>query len=153
MNPVLTALTRPRMASGVSVCTRVLRVTTLTMSDAPTQISAAKDSGVQRDTPKINVATPKIATAITMRGPICRGRAPRRGARHQAQPDRADHQNVAGENRQQRGSAAKQHAEQFERDRAQPRLVVADEIDAAAEGFPGQRRRGALDMPLVDAKH
>src|SRR5665213_736719 len=56
MNRVLTALTRPRIASGVAVCTSVLRVTTLIMSQAPTPISAAKDSGTEDDRPNTIVA-------------------------------------------------------------------------------------------------
>jgi 2-oxoglutarate ferredoxin oxidoreductase subunit beta len=71
-----TAPTRPRIASGVSNCTRDIRITTLTMSDAPRTTSAANDRGSELDSPKTTVATPKDATAANSSGPTrrCSGR-------------------------------------------------------------------------------
>ena len=51
MNSPFTALTRPRMASGVSSWTSVWRTTTLTMSAAPETASAAIDSQNTVDSP------------------------------------------------------------------------------------------------------
>ena len=63
MKTLLTAETRPRMASGVSICTSVWRTTTLTLSKAPTRNIAASESQRLRDRPKTIVAAPKPATA------------------------------------------------------------------------------------------
>src|ERR1035437_3621172 len=49
MNIMLTALTRPRISSGVEICTRVCRTTTLTMSQAPSITSAATLNPTFRD--------------------------------------------------------------------------------------------------------
>ena len=54
----LTALTRPRMASGVSSCTSDWRMTTLTMSAAPETSSATHESANTVDTPNTRVARP-----------------------------------------------------------------------------------------------
>ena len=64
-----TAETRPRMASGVSSCTRVLRVTTLMQSAAPATASAAIDNQNDSESPNTTVAIPKTATAASIRGP------------------------------------------------------------------------------------
>ena len=57
-NTELTAVTRPRIASGVATCTRVWRTTTLTMSKPPSATIASIDSGKLRDRPNTTVATP-----------------------------------------------------------------------------------------------
>ena len=58
MNTELTALTRPRMASGVASCTRVWRITTLTMSAAPEAASASSDSHRLVDRPNTTMVAP-----------------------------------------------------------------------------------------------
>ena len=58
MNTMLTALTRPRISGGVRTCTTVERITTLTMSVAPSTTIAASDSPKWRDSPNTIVATP-----------------------------------------------------------------------------------------------
>ena len=63
MNTELTALTRPRMASGVSSWTRVWRTTTLTMSAAPDTDSATNDSTKLEDAPNATMARPYTPTA------------------------------------------------------------------------------------------
>ena len=62
MKIALTALTRPRISSGVSSCTSVWRTTTLTMSTAPLMNSATIDSQNQCERPNTMVVTPKMAT-------------------------------------------------------------------------------------------
>ena len=79
MNNAFTALTRPRMASGVCNCTSEKRMTTLTTSAAPTTARAASDSSRWVDTAKTIVATPYIASAPNKSGPSTRRR--RRRAR------------------------------------------------------------------------
>src|SRR5665647_2505536 len=56
------ALTRPRFSSGVSICTSVKRMTTLTASEAPRQANVNRESGNQVDNPKAMVAAYGIAT-------------------------------------------------------------------------------------------
>ena len=51
------------MASGVSSCTKVWRMTTLTMSAAPATASKANEKTKCVDRPKAKVATPYSATA------------------------------------------------------------------------------------------
>lgn len=63
MNMLLTAEARPRIASGVRVSISVLRTTTLTLSNAPSAISATSDRMNERERPKTMVAIPKPATA------------------------------------------------------------------------------------------
>ena len=63
MKTELTALTRPRIASGVSSCTSVWRITTLTMSAAPETASAISDSQNEADSANTSIATPNTATA------------------------------------------------------------------------------------------
>jgi hypothetical protein len=58
MNTEFTALTRPRISSGVSTCTSVIRITTLTMSAPPLTASAASESGNECDIPKARIARP-----------------------------------------------------------------------------------------------
>jgi hypothetical protein len=72
MKTELTALTRPRMSSGVSSCTRVWRMTTLTMSAAPPTASISSDSQKWVDRPKTMVLSPYTATAPSSSGPVRR---------------------------------------------------------------------------------
>ena len=69
MNRVETADTRPRMASGVTICTRLWRTYTLTMSAPPSTASAATESHSPRDRAKPRVATPNTATARNIQAP------------------------------------------------------------------------------------
>ena len=82
MNTALTAETRPRMSSGVSICTRVWRTNTLTMSAAPSTSRQSSDNGRLVDNPKPMVATPNSATAWNIRRPVRRrsGRCARKTA-------------------------------------------------------------------------
>ena len=75
----LTAATRPRMASGVSSCTKVWRVTTLTLSAAPVTASASSDRPKCSDRPNTTVATPNTATAPSSLPPTrrCKGQRAR----------------------------------------------------------------------------
>ena len=72
MKTILTALTRPRISSGVPSCTSVCRTITLTMSQAPTAISAAIDSTTLRESPKTIVKRPKPATHDNIAAPARR---------------------------------------------------------------------------------
>src|SRR5262245_29777418 len=65
----LTAETRPRIASGVSICTRVPRTTTLILSSAPATASATNDRRKLRDSPKTTIIAPKPATASSSARP------------------------------------------------------------------------------------
>ena len=47
MNSRFTALTRPRMAGGVAICTSVFRTTTLIMSEAPATNNAMSEITTQ----------------------------------------------------------------------------------------------------------
>ena len=58
MNTAFTALTRPRISSGVSSCTSRWRTYTLTMSPAPITSSAASDSQKLPEAPNTMVASP-----------------------------------------------------------------------------------------------
>ncbi len=72
MNTELTALTRPRISSGVATCTRVWRTTTLTMSKAPVAARAMSESGKLRERPNSAVAAPNAPTAQSIIRPACR---------------------------------------------------------------------------------
>ena len=61
-NSMCTALTRPRMSSGVPSCTMVERTHTLIMSAAPMIASAAIDSAKLVERPKASTAAPNTAT-------------------------------------------------------------------------------------------
>ncbi len=69
MNTELTALTRPRISSGVATCTRVCRTTTLTMSKPPVATRASMDSGKLRERPNSTVVAPKAPTAQIIKRP------------------------------------------------------------------------------------
>ncbi len=58
MNRVETAATRPRMASGVTIWTRVWRTKTLSMSAPPSTTRAATESVNTFDRAKTTVAAP-----------------------------------------------------------------------------------------------
>ena len=159
MNTESTALTRPRIASGVSSWIIVWRTTTLTMSAAPVTHSAASDSANEVDRPKTSVARPNTAIAAEQLGAGVardrparqhdrhRQRAQRRRAAQQAQAPGADVQDVLGEDRQQRHRAAEQHREQVERDRAQHHLVLPHVAHAGEQRVQAHRlarRRGGV---------
>jgi hypothetical protein len=127
MKTELTALTRPRMSSGVSSCTSVWRMTTLTMSAAPPSASApatarTRSTGRTRWS-SARTPPPRPAAAAPVRRRMGQRvsamditSAPTAGAaRSRPRPDRPDVQHVLGEHRQQRGGAAQQHREQVQR--------------------------------------
>ena len=58
INTPLTADTRPRISSGVSICTNVWRTTTLMLSSAPTRNIIESDSQNHCEMPKTAVAAP-----------------------------------------------------------------------------------------------
>src|SRR5581483_7534436 len=66
MKIMSTAFTRPRTASGVAICTRVPRTTTLTISEAPTNTSDISESTRLREIPNTIVNTPNPATQNNM---------------------------------------------------------------------------------------
>ena len=161
MNMELTALTRPRIASGVSSCTSMLRTNTLTMSPAPATISAAIVSQMLVDSPTVIMQTPNNATPPNIqraRVPLDRphaeperhdGRAHAGRGTHDSEAHGADVQNLVRIRRQQRDHTAEQHGEEVERDRAEHRLLLPDEheptehiaasaipaVDLASTGF------------------
>ena len=65
MNTPLTAATRPRISSGVSICIKVKRVTTLMLSAAPAMAKNAIDKPKWVDSPKPILAKPNTATAAS----------------------------------------------------------------------------------------
>jgi hypothetical protein len=64
-----TALTRPRIASGVSSCTSESRMTTLIMSAPPAASRAANESTKDRENANTSVPAPKTATATKSHRP------------------------------------------------------------------------------------
>ena len=72
MNSALTAVTRPRISSGVPSCTSVMRITTLTMSDAPSTTSAISATMNELDSANTMVESPNAATAANMMRPALR---------------------------------------------------------------------------------
>ena len=154
MNSELTALTRPRISSGVSSCTSELRTTTLTVSDAPSdeqRDDGKRDVGREREDDGRDAEhgdggehlAPDIAAQRAAREHDRHGeRADRRGRAQQAEAPGTGMQDVAGEDRQQRRGAAEQHREQIERDRAEHHRPAADEGDAGKDR--GERHRLAL---------
>src|SRR5450755_2007913 len=72
MNRKFTAPTRPRISSGVASCTSEKRITTLTMSAAPSIASATTESHIHCETANTTVATPNTITAWNMRTPTRR---------------------------------------------------------------------------------
>src|SRR5260221_4045490 len=63
INMPLIAETRPRIWSGVSICTSVCRTTTLMQSKAPVRTNASNESQNEVDSPNTIIAAPKPATA------------------------------------------------------------------------------------------
>ena len=124
MNSELTAVTRPRISSGVSSCISVTRMTTLMASAPPMIASAAHASQNDPDNANTMVATPNTATAANSMRPTLRendqrvsmtvtSSAPIAGAaRSMPSPDGPGVEHVLGEDRQQRGCAAEEHGEQ-----------------------------------------
>ena len=72
INIEFTALTRPRISSGVWICTREDRMTTLMTSAAPSMTRVPSDSAKEVDSAKTIVATPKVTTAPNMTRPTRR---------------------------------------------------------------------------------
>ncbi len=72
MKTELTALTRPRISSGVSSCTSDWRMTTLIMSAAPVTTSATSESANEVERPNASVAAPYTATAESSTRPARR---------------------------------------------------------------------------------
>ena len=72
MKMELTADTRPRISSGVSSCTSVMRVTTLMLSAAPVTTKASSDKPKCVDRPNTTMANPNTPTASSKRGPTRR---------------------------------------------------------------------------------
>src|SRR6185436_1444195 len=70
MNTIETALTRPRMASGVATWMRVWRTVTLSMSAAPEITSSAIVRGKFVERPNPIVARPKTATPPNSQAPM-----------------------------------------------------------------------------------
>ena len=74
MKSECTALTRPRIASGVRICASETRMTMLTTSAAPRTVRATIDRMKLVDSPKATVATPKTITERNRVDPIRRSR-------------------------------------------------------------------------------
>ncbi|MNF92164.1 hypothetical protein D3C84_748010 [compost metagenome] len=72
MNRPFTALTRPRISSGVCSCTKAPRITMLIMSAAPSTASTARENQKEVDSPKAMVATPNTPTEVNMIRPTLR---------------------------------------------------------------------------------
>ena len=72
MKRKFTAPTRPRISSGVASCTSENRITTLTVSAAPSTASASSDSHIQCDSENTTVAAPNTITAWNIRNPTRR---------------------------------------------------------------------------------
>src|SRR5215813_12284836 len=97
-----TALTRPRIVSGVRIWTREARMTTLTTPDAPSQgVAGEKDRRRQRSGGGRRAQEPEAA------GPCV--------------------EDVAGVDGQEGRGAAEQHREQVERHRAEQHALSQDE--------------------------
>jgi hypothetical protein len=147
MNNPFTALTRPRISSGVSSCTKDARITMLIMSAAPSTTSTASENQNEVDRPKAMVATPNTHGgehhAPTLRSTANRAShsdissAPTAGPNAAGPGPRAGQQDVLGEHRQQRGGAAQQHGEQVQRDRPEDVRAAADEADAGQQRIQG----------------
>ena len=136
MKTFSTAITRPRMSSGVASGTIVARMKTLTASAPASTRRATKARAYEWVTPSTTVATPNTATATSSVRPTWRrtGRTARTavtmtgpdpGRRPQpAVADAADAEAVLGDRRQQRDGAAEEDGEHVEGDRAQQHLAA-----------------------------
>ena len=152
MNIEFTALTRPRIASGVSSCTSMLRTNTLTMSPAPAIASMAIDNQRLVDSPTVIMQTPNTATppniqraGVPLDGPHAEPERDDGGAdagrgTHEAETHRAHVQDLVGVRRQQRHDAAEQHGEQVQRNRAEYWLLLPHEHEAAEHIAPAPFR-------------
>ena len=159
MNKLLTDETRPRIASGVSSCTRVWRTMTLMLSAKPQMNSISIESQNKRDQPKPIVASPKMITAAIrarpaffMGGRWAMSRAQiieptGRAAVNSPNPCGPTFKMSLAYCGQQAGRAAKQDGEQIQRDGAQDDAVVEDKAKPAQERL--HRRPPA--SPLVCA--
>ena len=140
-----------------------MRITTLTMSDAPSTASAASAMMKLSESANTTVERPNAATAANIIFPALRSIGQRvstsamrqradagRGAQ-QAERPRPGREHVAREHRQQRGHAAEQHREQVERDHAEDRRTAADEREACKECR--KRHRLARGRGALDADH
>ena len=107
MNMALTALTRPRISSGVSNCTSVERMTTLNMSDQPSTTSAANDrtNDVERAKTMVEMDRHRMDRLLG---------ADRRRGTQEAESPRACSKNIPGIDGQEGGRASEQHCEQVE---------------------------------------
>jgi hypothetical protein len=157
MNSELTALTRPRISSGVSICTSDDRITTLITSAAPSTTSAAiesqndlghgEDKGgntKHRHGAEHGPAHPATAAACGPATATWPARPLAGAERSSPKPPRAGDQDVAGIDRQQRGGAAQQHRKQVKGDGAQYHRVLLDKGDTGK-----QRPDAAADSGLV----
>ena len=126
MKTISTALTRPRSASGVASAVIIERMFMLIMSAKPLTASAANESANELDSPNTTMLPPKTPTTTSSLRPaiprsgrrvsmIPAKRAPDGGrAAQHAEPDGADVEDVAGEERQQRDRTAEQHRDEVE---------------------------------------
>ena len=67
MKTLLTALTRPRTASGVHNCMMVSRIETLTISQAPTSTSAGTATQIEVESPKIDTIVAACTNYVARR--------------------------------------------------------------------------------------
>ncbi len=142
MKTISTAVTRPRNSSGVTSGRIVERRTTLTVSNADPSASASMESHIVRERPKTIMQTPNPATTTNNFGPAClwigyramnrraQERAHRGSRAEEAEPRRADLEDVLREDRQKRHRAAEQHREEIERDRAEENVRPPDQSHA-----------------------
>ena len=72
MKSECTALTRPRIASGVRIWASDRRMTMLTTSAAPSTVSAASERAKLVERPKTTVAAPNTITERNRVGPMRR---------------------------------------------------------------------------------
>ena len=139
INTELTAATRPRISSGVSVCISVPRTTTLTLSSAPVtrqhderQPEIARKAEYDRRRPEAGHRQQQRPPRPAQRRPVRQphrhddGAEGRRGPQP-AESHGADVEDVLGVDRQQGRRPAQQHREQVERDGGQQQLRPPDE--------------------------
>ena len=165
MNTISTAVTRPRMASGVASGTTVLRTKTLTRSAAPRMASAAsdrakfcrqrEDDGGEAEDGDREIQRAAHAALQREIGEHDRhdDGADRRRRAQDTEADGADLQDVLGEDGKQRGDAAQQHGEQIQADGAEQQRLAPDQEDARDQAGPvgcfGRCRR----RPRLQRKH
>ena len=142
MKTISTAVTRPRSSSGVTSGRIVERRTTLTVSNAAPSASASIDSHiVLREAegdhagaePRDDHEEHRAGTTLDrVAGDHERAqqRADRGSGAEEAEPGRADLEDVLREDRKERDCAAEEHREQVERDRAQKHVRAPDQANA-----------------------